>query len=813
MASLSSKSVKSIEKPLRQREHTAAGGVIIGGGEMGDMIRRKDWSKTTLGGIQAWPEHLRVSLNIALNTLIPACIWWGKDAILTLYNDAFKGTLGNKHPNALGRSARDILPEIWDVVGSLADKVFKTGQPISQKNVRFVVNRYGHEEVTYFSFSYSPIFDGAGTVSGLFCSLIDTTEEVMHRQELQESEARFRDLADTAPMYIAMANETGDAVYFNKPWLRFTGKKIEEMLGLGWLSTLHPDDAPTFEKDFKHAFKKQIPINKEYRFKRADGEYRWMLAIGTPRFTPDGHFSGYFGTYTDFHDLKTAQLALQDSEERFRTLIEQSPAAIQMVSPEGKILFTSDSVKNVLGYTPDELANSGLTPYLHPEDIEYFFENFNDLLKNPNRQVTLQYRVKHKDGSWAWLETMGINHLNTPNINALVGNFRNITKQKEAEDKLRDSEQRFRALAENIPNLAWMAKADGFIYWYNNRWYEYTGTTPENMEGWGWQSVHDPKYLSEVVREWKYSIKSGKAFEMVFPLKGADNTFRPFLTRVVPLHSADGKIVQWIGTNTDISEQIKIKEAEAEKAKLELITRQLDLQRQELIGLNKAKDEFISLASHQLRTPATGVKQFLGMLIEGYGGELTPEQMRFAKRSYESNEREITIINDLLKVAQIDAGKMKLQRQKVDIAKLIQEILDEQHSQFNERNQEISYQKKAGQIIASVDKDRLRMVLENLVDNASKYTPARKKIVISLSKAKDNSVKINIKDEGVGIPKQDIDKIFNKFVRIDNQLSVMVGGSGLGLYLVKKIVDLHDGRISVRSTLGKGTVFTLSLPA
>lgn len=617
-------------------------------------------------------------------------------------------------------------------------------------------------------------------------------------QQLQESEERFRNLADTAPMFIAMADASGKAVYFNKPWLEYTGKKLDDMLGLGWLSTLHPEDAPKFEKDFKEAFKNQVPINKEYRFIRADGQFRWMLAVGSPRFTPDGHFIGYYGTYTDIHDLKEAQLKVAVSEERFRTLIEKSADAIQLVSPVGEIIFSSDSVKNVLGYTPEEIAHEGVTPYIHPDDREYFFSNFNELVKRPGQQLTMQYRVKHKDGSWAWLETTIVNHVKTPYIEAFVGNFRNITQQKKSERKLLESEERFRVLANNIPNLAWMAQANGDVYWYNNRWYEYTGATKEQMKGNGWHSVHNPDYLPKILEKWNTSIKDGEAIEMVAPLKGADNTFRPFLTLIVPVYSSDGKIEQWVGTHTDLTEQLRIKEAEARADELE--------------KLNNTKDEFISLASHQLRTPATGVKQYIGMMLEGYAGELTPKQSEFARKAYESNEREISIINDLLDVAKVDSGRIQLRKKKVDFVSVINEILDEQASNFVDRGQKVKFEYADSNLTATADESRMRMVLENLVDNASKYTPESKEIVIELKRDPQDKLIVVIKDEGVGISVDDSAKIFDKFVRIDNPLSDTMGGSGLGLYLAKRIVDLHEGTIAVNSKPGKGSAFKITLP-
>ena len=136
-----------------------------------------------------------------------------------------------------------------------------------------------------------------------------------------------------------------------------------------------------------------------------------------------------------------------------------------------------------------------------------------------------------------------------------------ITGRKQAEAALGDSEERFRTMANAIPQLAWIARGDGYIYWYNQRWYDYTGTTPEDMEGWGWQSVHDPEVLPEVLEQWRASIATGRPFDMVFPLRGADGHFRQFLTRVMPMKDADGRVIQWFGTNTDITERQRAEEA------------------------------------------------------------------------------------------------------------------------------------------------------------------------------------------------------------------------------------------------------------
>ncbi len=141
--------------------------------------------------------------------------------------------------------------------------------------------------------------------------------------------------------------------------------------------------------------------------------------------------------------------------------------------------------------------------------------------------------------------------------------LRGRRRQYEARERieaLRSAEERFRTLAENIPTLCWMADPDGDIFWYNPRWYEYTGATPNQLEGWGWESVHDPKVLPEVLKRWRHSLETGEPFEMTFPLQGADGVFRPFLTRIVPMRNEAGRIVRWFGTNTDVSRQLQDEE-------------------------------------------------------------------------------------------------------------------------------------------------------------------------------------------------------------------------------------------------------------
>jgi signal transduction histidine kinase len=233
-------------------------------------------------------------------------------------------------------------------------------------------------------------------------------------------------------------------------------------------------------------------------------------------------------------------------------------------------------------------------------------------------------------------------------------------------------------------------------------------------------------------------------------------------------------------------------------------------QKRQLIKLNHSKDDFISIASHQLRTPASAVKQFVGMVIEGFAGEVPEQQLSLLRRAYDSNERQLNVISELLKTAQLDSSKIKLNFQKVELNELIKNSIAEMQSAIDLRNQQLIVNLESKRY-CEADENELQLVITNVLENASKYTESGKSIIITMT-GDDDRTRISIKDQGVGISKQHMKTIFDKFSRIDNELSDTVQGSGLGLYWVKRIIRLHKGTIKVNSVLGEGSEFILEIP-
>lgn len=243
----------------------------------------------------------------------------------------------------------------------------------------------------------------------------------------------------------------------------------------------------------------------------------------------------------------------------------------------------------------------------------------------------------------------------------------------------------------------------------------------------------------------------------------------------------------------------------------QIILNQVSLERDELIRIGKAKDEFIGIASHQLRTPATAVKQYIGLLLNGIGGPLGSDQRRFLETAYASNERQLKLINDLLKTAQIDSDTYELSRSPHDVISLLRNTVAALEPIFDQRKQNVVTEGLDKEIVATVDPIEMDLVFSNLLENASKYSHDGGTITVRVQSTRQ-SIKLSISDEGVGIAKEDQRKIFDKFTRIANELSDETIGSGLGLYWVRHIVELHDGDITVTSRAGKGSTFTVTLP-
>jgi PAS domain S-box-containing protein len=378
------------------------------------------------------------------------------------------------------------------------------------------------------------------------------------------------------------------------------------------------------------------------------------------------------------------------------------------------------------------------------------------------------------------------------------------SRLRPARRRFSESERHFRDMADAAPVFIWMSGPDKRCIYLNKSWLAYTGKSFEDELGSGWIDDVHPDDVEQCLQVYTTAFDARVPFSMEYRLRRFDGTYHWMTDNGVPRFSNKGEFLGYIGSCNDIDEARRGKE-------LQRMNTLLKKQRAQLVAINNAKDEFISIASHQLRTPASAVKQYIGLLMEGYVGDLSDMQLKMIHAAFESNQRQLSVIDDLLRVAQVDAGKITLLRRTCDLVQLLDDVVEEQRTKYAAQDQHITYKHPEQPIIASVDQRLLRMVIENLVDNASKYSGQGKTVEITLRQTK-RTITLRIKDHGVGISPKDQKRLFQKFSRVANPLTSLVSGSGLGLYWAKKIVVLHGGSIKVTSHEGRGSTFALSLP-
>lgn len=381
---------------------------------------------------------------------------------------------------------------------------------------------------------------------------------------------------------------------------------------------------------------------------------------------------------------------------------------------------------------------------------------------------------------------------------------RDISASKRMELALRASEERFRTMANSMSQLAWIARADGFIVWYNQRWYEYTGRTLAQMEGWGWQSVHDPAVLPTVVTQWTRAIASGEQFEMEFPLRRADGLFRTFLTRAHPLKDEAGRVVQWFGTNTDVE---VLKQAEEKIRLLNLELEQRVQERTLQLGIaNRELEAFSYSVSHDLRAPLRGIDGYVLMLQEDYGSSLDAEANRLIGVVSSEARRMGRLIDDLLAFSRM--GRQHMQRTPVDMTALARGLFENLASTMPAATPQFELQQLPP---AQGDPAMIRQVLVNLLSNAIKFSRHQEAPVIEVGGSSgDVENTYYVRDNGVGFDAQYSHKLFGVFQRLHSEDEFE--GTGVGLALVQRVVHRHGGKVWAESEPGKGAIFHFTLP-
>ena len=496
-------------------------------------------------------------------------------------------------------------------------------------------------------------------------------------------------------------------------------------------------------------------------------------------------------------ELLRANDQLRHSEARFKLAVAIAQMGTFEIDLRNDAVVVNEQGREMYGWRPDApLTFSMVQSHFHPQDRDHVVQVVGCAVDPASEcdEFEVEQRIFRTDGALRWIRVRGralFEGAGPDRIPATcIGTYVDITERKQSEAALLESESRFRQLADSIPQLAWMAKPDGWIFWYNQRWHDFTGKTPEEMEGWGWESVHDPKELPRIVENWKAALASGQPWQDTFPLRRHDGAFRIHLSRANPFRDADGRITLWFGTNTDITELVRAQEA-AQAA-------------------NHAKDQFIAVLSHELRTPLTPV---LASILElNARTDLPPavnDSIELIRRNVELEAR---LIDDLLDITRISKGKLAMDRQAVAIDSVVREAVRICQPDIAKKQVSVTTILRAPNHCVEGDRARLLQTFWNLLQNAVKFTPPGGDILVK-SEGNAESLTVAISDTGIGIEPEALPRIFEPFGQADDTISRRYGGLGLGLALSKALVQAHGGRIvGCSAGIDQGSTFSVELP-
>ncbi len=556
-------------------EHT--GGIVI----YSDDVTKRKRAESALAVSESRYRGLFEQMNqgVALCQVVPSQDLTRPDFVYLAVNSKF-GLLTGLH-DVVGKTITQILPQIHEVDPELIDTymaVARTGVP-----QRF--ERYVSALEQWHSFSvFSP-------ESGVFVVVFDAIDA---RKKADFAALLWQTAFEECQSGIALVDVVaGKFSAVNPAFSRAVGYTTEELAGQD-ITFLYPaselEDRLAVLRDAEaesgHVLFETSQIRK-------DGTHFPVLIDITVIRDEDGKPISHVKIVHDLTEMKRAAEALRASEARALSLFENASQGILTINAQGRIVDANAMAGRLFGYVDSELLGAPIRMLL-PESLRQ-----QHATRRQRELVALR-----KDGTEFPVE-VSVSYVEENRDQLSIAFVSDITERKKVDAALRDSEAQFRTLANAIPHLCWIANADGWIFWYNQRWYDFTGATSEQMEGWGWKSVHEPSCLPEVMIRWTQSITSGTSFEMVFPLRGADGTFHMFLTRSTPVTNSEGKVIRWFGTNTDISEQLTTEEA------LRARTQQLE-----------AANDHLKRTSHALRTSEGRVRS----LYENAGqGILTAE--------------------------------------------------------------------------------------------------------------------------------------------------------------------------------------------
>ena len=525
-------------------------------------------------------------------------------------------------------------------------------------------------------------------------------------------------------------------------------------------------------------------------------EQAWFTFSYAPMRDPSGTVAGMYCAVTETTEQVMAETHRAQEVDRLRQLFYQAPGIIAVLRGRDHVFeIANEAYLELIGERGD-IIGKPVRDVLPDIEGQVFFDLLDRVYATGEPFIGREISVMLKRSSDGAVEQRYVNFVYQPtrdHLGQVSGIFvegSDVTDAVLANVALRANEQRLRDLVNTIPHLAWMANAAGQLHWYNDRWYDYTGATPAQLDEERWLDFIHPEDRPRLVGERTRALASGAPYEVKARIRSAQGEYRTYVIRAAPLHDSSGAIVQWFGTDTDVTD--------------------VETAQGELRAANRRKDEFLAMLAHELRNPLAPISTAAELL------KLTALDEHRVRQTSNIIGRQVAhmtkLVDDLLDVSRVTRGLVTLQEEILVLNSLVADAVEQVHAMLEDKHQHFTIDAPAENLCIRGDRTRLIQVFSNLLNNAAKYTPADGSITLSL-RAVRGQAEISVEDNGAGIAAPLLPYVFDLFTQAERSPDRSQGGLGLGLALVKSLVELQGGTVAADSAgPGKGSRFTVRLP-
>jgi PAS domain S-box-containing protein len=764
-------------------------------------------------------KHVFESANVGKSITLPS----GEINV----NQTFCNMLGFTPEELKNKKWQDITPE---------DEIKITEEVVAplyngEKNEVRLRKRYIHKNGNYIwcDVSIAALRDQKGKIINFITTLIDITDQIKVEEELKEREVQYRNLADAGTALIWTSGTDKLCNYFNEPWLHFTGRSLEQELGNGWAEGVHPEDLDNCLKIYISAFDQHIPFEMEYRLLNANSEYRWIRDMGTPNYNSHGDFIGYIGYCFDITErknieyellrakeiaekseqiLKIRNEELQLKNEFIQTVLDNLPIGVALNNTKtGEAIYANHKFEEIYGWAFNELDTvSSFFEKVYP-DKSYREQIYEQIINDINSDDPSKMHYENIEITTNNDVKKIVNIVNIPlsEQNTMVSTVADITDLKLAEKSLMETNTLLSKFIHHSPIYTFIKEVrpdQSTVLIASENYIDMIGIKGSDMTGKNMYQLFPAEFAEKMTADDWWVVSNEKIITLDEEL---NNRF--YTTIKFPIIQGNRSLLA--GYSIDITERILAEKAIQEKNdELIKVIAELKIAKEKAEESDRLKSAFLANMSHEIRTPMNSIMGFASLLPEEESKELLNN---YARIIVSSSEHLVHIIDDIVLYSRLQTKLLSYIPRNFNALDLLNDV--KQSFKLPEFQKEVGLlidcQKNCSINLYS-DYEKLRQVLTNLVSNSFKYTIAGS-IKLGIEKS-DSNVIFSVTDTGIGIPKDEINQIFNRFYRASNVTKGKIGGTGLGLSIVKELVDLLDGEIWAKSNLNVGTTFFISIP-